>query len=83
MHEKVKNFKDYTPKVIRITGEPEGFVVPLSWYKESEQLSLVCIHCLFRWEMCIPYSMMNRPQWMGELVCAHPQCATKGYVVKG
>ena len=82
MHEKIKNIKDYSTKIKDFTGTPEGDVIPISWYRDSVEYDLVCICCGHRWTAAFPAELTEKPQWMGKLECRHPDCSTKGFVVK-
>lgn len=66
----------------KISKEPLGDVVPLTWYVPSVDYDLVCIHCGHRWQESFPETMTARRGWMGQIECRHPECSTVGLVVK-
>ena len=79
---KILRLKDYKKKKISIVGEPEGDIVSLAMFQNTETVDFVCICCAHRWSDEIPLSMLSRPQWMGEIACPEIECASVGYVVR-
>ena len=77
------HIRDFPQIKAKLTKEPKGDIIPMSWYRESVQYDLVCIHCCHRWSAAFPVEMTEKPQWMGQLECAHPECASKGTVICG
>lgn len=76
----IKKFPHLKPKT---TKEPLGDIIPLSYWQEVEDIDFVCICCMNRWREPIALWQMERPQWMGEIVCPDPECGAEGASVRG
>lgn len=79
----VVNFRDFDHLPRNRTEKPVGDIIPINWWQLTHEIDLLCICCLHRWRASVALSMLNRPQWMGEMRCPELACGVVGMVVKG
>ena len=79
----VVHIKDYPKIKTKLTTDPRGDIDSIVMWQEAEEIGLCCICCACRWTELVAVSMMEKPQWMGDIKCPDPDCVAVGFVVRG